>query len=188
MPIIRLTLIEGYDEATIARLAGRLTDAVRATLAAPPDGVVVAVDELKPGRYLRGGAARAPGPALPGFAEVARAYLEAFEARDLDTARGFLAEGFRMVFPGGRSFTDFAPLIEWSRTRYARVGKRFESFDECLSGPRPVVWCKGTLWGTWTDGTPFEGIRFTDRFEFEGGRIVFQEVWNDLAVHRPQPL
>jgi hypothetical protein len=42
----------------------------------------------------------------------------------------------------------------------------------------------GTLHGVWLDGTPFEGIRFIDRFELADGRIQRQDVWNDMAeVH-----
>ena len=32
------------------------------------------------------------------------------------------------------------------------------------------------------DETPFEGIRYIDRFLMRDGRIVDQKVWNDLAV------
>jgi phenylpyruvate tautomerase PptA (4-oxalocrotonate tautomerase family) len=35
MPVVRITLIEGYGDEVRASLARRLTDAVRATIAAP---------------------------------------------------------------------------------------------------------------------------------------------------------
>jgi hypothetical protein len=47
-----------------------------------------------------------------------------------------------------------------------------------------VVYIKGTLSGEWPDGTPFEGIRFIDRFEIKGGKLISQEVWNDIAEER----
>ncbi len=50
MPVVTVTLIEGYDEATRRRLAENLTDAVRATIAAPLDGVTVVLDEVAPSR------------------------------------------------------------------------------------------------------------------------------------------
>ncbi len=47
-----------------------------------------------------------------------------------------------------------------------------------------MVYCTGTLEGQWLDGSAFAGIRFIDRFEVEAGRIVRQDVWNDLAEVR----
>ena len=40
--------------------------------------------------------------------------------------------------------------------------------------------CQGIL----PDGTPFEGIRFIDRFEVRQGRLSRQDVWNDIAEVR----
>ena len=44
-----------------------------------------------------------------------------------------------------------------------------------------MVYARGTLNGAWLDGSPFNGIRFIDRFEVRAGKITRQEVWNDLA-------
>ncbi len=50
------------------------------------------------------------------------------------------------------------------------------------------VYCFGTLGGEWPDGTAFDGIRFIDRFELQGGLITRQDVWNDMAeVARHEP-
>jgi hypothetical protein len=49
-----------------------------------------------------------------------------------------------------------------------------------------VVYCSGTLEGVWLDGSAFSGIRFIDRFEVAGGRIVRQDVWNDLGEMLPR--
>ena len=35
--------------------------------------------------------------------------------------------------------------------------------------------------GIMPDGTPFEGIRFIDRFEVTEGLLTRQDVWNDIA-------
>ena len=43
---------------------------------------------------------------------------------------------------------------------------------------------RGTLHGRWLDGSAFDGIRFIDRFEIRGGRIVRQDVWNDAGELR----
>ena len=55
MPIVRVTMIEGYGDEVRQRLALRLTDTVRGTIAAPADGVTVAIEEVKPSNYMRGG-------------------------------------------------------------------------------------------------------------------------------------
>ncbi len=184
MPIVRVTLIEGYDDATRTRIATRLTDAVRSAIAAPLDGIAVEIVEVKPTGYMRGRKSRTPGIPLPAPAEIVRAYLAAMEARDLPAARDFLAEGFEMTFPGNVRFTKLEDLVEWSRGRYRFVRKTYESFDECFSENGIAVYCFGTLAGEWPDGTPFSSVRFIDRFEVAEGRLTGQMVWNDLAIFR----
>jgi phenylpyruvate tautomerase PptA (4-oxalocrotonate tautomerase family)/ketosteroid isomerase-like protein len=186
MPVIKVTLIEGYDDATIRTLSSRLTDAVRATIAAPLDGITVATEEVRPACYMRGGKSRTPGAPAPAATEIVRDFLARLEARDLTAARAHLGEGFEMVFPSGKRMRDLETLVEWSRHRYDRVAKRFDGFDVAFSGDAEIVWCRGTLSGAWTDGTPFDDIRFCDRFELKTGRITRQEVWNDLAEWRPR--
>ena len=44
-----------------------------------------------------------------------------------------------------------------------------------------MVFVEGTLFGEDLDGQVFSGVRFADRFTLAGGRIVEQQVWNDLA-------
>lgn len=185
MPVIKVTLIEGYDAQTIATLSRRLTDAVRATIAAPSEGITVIAEEVPPTNYMRGGVARKPGPPVSGASTVVMAYLAAMEARDIDLARSHLHVDFTMTFPSGRTMTSLEDLIEWSKTRYDHVTKRFEGYDEAFDGDRAILWCRGTLDGAWVGGIPFEGIRFCDRFELVAGRIIRQEVWNDLSEHRP---
>lgn len=111
---------------------------------------------------------------------LVRAFLSAMEARDLARAQTMLAPGFQMVFPGPVQFTSLQALIDWSRSRYRSVRKRFTGFDAAGS----VVYCRGTLSGEWPDGTGFDGIRFVDRFELAAGLLLRQDVWNDLAEHR----
>jgi phenylpyruvate tautomerase PptA (4-oxalocrotonate tautomerase family) len=185
MPVVRITLIEGYEDETRQRLATRLTDAVRSTIAAPLDGITIAIEEVKPTSYMRGRRSRIPGKPLPSPAETVRAFLGAMEARDLALARSFLAGDFEMVFPGNARFGALEDLVAWGRNRYRFVRKSYEAVDECFGESGMVVYCFGTLAGEWPDGTPFEGIRFIDRFEFRDGRISNQKVWNDLAIYAP---
>jgi len=52
------------------------------------------------------------------------------------------------------------------------------------AGDASVVYCRGTLQGQYHDESRFEGIRFIDRFEVIGGKIIKQDVWNDMAEVR----
>ncbi len=113
--------------------------------------------------------------------EVAQAFLKALEARDLDAARAMTAPGFFMIFPGGARFTDFAELLAWAAPRYRRVAKRFDIIDSAETSAGTRVTIEGTLHGEWPDGTPFDGIRFIDRFLIKDGLIAEQHVWNDLG-------
>lgn len=185
MPVIRTTLIEGYDDATKRRLGERLTDAVRATIDAPLDGITVILEEVKPSGYMRGRQSRVPGAPKPSGSDVVRDFLAAMEARDLDRAQGFLADGFSMTFPGPARFSSLGELVEWGRARYRFVRKTYEAFDEAAGADGVIVYCFGTLAGEWPDGTPFQGIRFIDRFTVSGGKLTGQMVWNDLAEARP---
>jgi phenylpyruvate tautomerase PptA (4-oxalocrotonate tautomerase family) len=185
MPVVTVTLIEGYDAATREALMRRLTRAVRGTMAAPLEGTTILINEVAPASYMRGGrAARQPGPALPDAVGLVREFLAAMEARDLAHARTYLAPDFAMTFPGGARFTRLEDLIAWAKDRYRAIRKSFEGFDESLGDEATVVTCHGTLSGEWPDGTPFAGIRFLDRFTVRGGKLAEQQVWNDLAEAR----
>lgn len=116
--------------------------------------------------------------------DLVRAYLAAMEARDLDAAQAMLGDGFVMNFPGAQGMTSLQELIEWSKPRYRFVKKTYDRFEALQSGDATVVYSIGTLYGEWPDGTPFEGIRFIDRFELSAGKITKQDVWNDIAEIR----
>ncbi len=185
MPVIKVTLIRGYDEPTRRRLMQRLTDAVRATIAAPLEAITIALDESDAASYMRGRQSRVPGAPLPAAASVVRSYLDAMERRDLNAARSHLHDDFQMVFPGDRSMSTLEELIEWSSTRYRSIGKTIDAVEECFGEDGMTVYCFGTLQGTWLNGEAFSGIRFIDRFTLADGKLHRQFVWNDLAEHRP---
>jgi hypothetical protein len=65
------------------------------------------------------------------------------------------------------------------------VTKTYEAFEAFHADGAAVVYARGTLSGEWPDGTAFSGIRFIDRFALQGGLIVRQDVWNDIAEVRP---
>ena len=74
MPVIQVTLIEGYDAATRQDLCRRLTDAAMATIQAPAEAVTVAIHEVAAAGYMRGrgsqDAGSGPGAAGRDRAEV----------------------------------------------------------------------------------------------------------------------
>ncbi len=121
-----------------------------------------------------------------GPAATVHAYLAAMEARDLPGARALLGEGFVMTFPGEARFTALEEVVAWSKPRYRFVKKTYERFDEGRSADGETVTCFGTLSGEWPDGTAFSGIRFCDWFLVRDGRLMRQEVWNDLEIVRPR--
>jgi len=181
MPIITVTLIEGYDSSLRSRLASRLSDTARAVTGAVADGVSVVIHEVAADNYLRGGLSRQPGSPPAPAKDLVQDYLTAMENRDLDRARSFLSPEFTMTFPGNHQFHDLDQLIEWAKKRYQSVSKTYLQFDESIGSDGTVVYCFGTLQGTWLDGSTFSGIRFIDRFLACDGKLQDQEVWNDLG-------
>lgn len=118
--------------------------------------------------------------------DVVLRFLDLMEKRELKAAQGLLAPGFDMVFPGPVRPASLEQLVIWAQNRYRYVRKTFEQVDSMeLGSGRSVVYCSGTLDGEWTDGSLFQGIRFIDRFELQGLKIVHQSVWNDMALHLP---
>ncbi len=113
--------------------------------------------------------------------DIARAYLDTMEARDLARAKRFLAPEFSMTFPGGRRFTTVEAMVDWAKQRYRWVKKRCDRFDVAQGPTATHVYCFGTLYGDWLDGTPFEGVRFIDRFTVRSGKLVDQMAWNDVG-------
>lgn len=185
MPIVEIHVLEGYSAAEKSRLGRAVTDAVLTVVPAAPDAITVITQDIPAENYMRGGIARSPAPALPDAMALVRAFLEAMEARDLDTANGYLGVGFQMQFPGTDAMHSLQQLVDWAKPRYRYVRKTYQRFEQALSETGQVVYCYGTLSGEWPDGTPFEGIRFIDRFQFSEGLIVRQDVWNDIAEVRP---
>ncbi|MEO8122710.1 MAG: hypothetical protein ABI633_01530 [Burkholderiales bacterium] len=124
-------------------------------------------------------------------AKVALRSLDAMERRDLDEARACFAAVFTMVFPGPAEFKDLDAMVAASASRYRSIAKHIEATEAFngggaagTSGDRDhvsVVYVRGTLLGVNLHGVPFEGVRFIDRFEVQGGLIRRQDVWNDLS-------
>lgn len=112
---------------------------------------------------------------------TAVAFLRSMEERDLAAAKTKLSPTFAMVFPGSARYQRLEELVAGSRTRYRQVAKRLDAVESFAVDAAEVVWVRGTLYGVNSNGVPFDGIRFVDRFELQGGLLVQQDVWNDLA-------
>jgi hypothetical protein len=106
------------------------------------------------------------------------------ERREMDRAEAYLAPVAAIVFPGGRRLSNLKAIVANSAGRYRRVAKSVDRVDCMRTDGLDIVYVLGTLYGEWSDGSPFEGIRFVDRFEIQGGRIVRQDVWNDAGEAR----
>lgn len=184
MPVVEAHILQGYDAGEKSRLTSALTDAVRFVVPAPDEAITVLLHEYPADAYARGGEQRRPAPANADPRLLVKDYLAAMEARDLDTAKALLGDGFQMIFPGTQAMTSLTELIEWAKDRYRFVTKAYEAIEAFHNGRVSVVYVRGTLAGEWMDGTAFDGIRFIDRFEVTGGKILRQDVWNDIAEMR----
>ena len=108
-------------------------------------------------------------------------FLRTMEARDLPAAQAMLGDGCVMTFPGGHSFDALEEIVTWAATRYRSIRKTYDRFDELSDGLETIVYCYGGLHGEDLDGQPIDNVRFIDRFVIKDGKIVRQDVWNDLA-------
>lgn len=163
MPVVETTIIQGYDDATKARLLKGMTRVVRSVMAAPPEGVVTILRELAPSSYARGGVSRVPGPPLPPATEVAAALAEALAKDDAEAAGKLVAEGFVVIDAQGRRL-GLAEAVKVS----AGLGKSYEQFVEALTDDGCLVFGHGTVKG---------GARFIDRFRLAGPVISEQVSW-----------
>jgi phenylpyruvate tautomerase PptA (4-oxalocrotonate tautomerase family) len=180
MPVIQVTLLPGYSSAAEERIVNRLADAVRSVIAAPASGTTVSIYHAS--TYMRDGRVfRAGGSELADGRIVVQRFLDQMQQRDLASAKQWLSDDFCMTFPGGATMHALEELVQWARSRYARVSKVYEQFDQCWRGDSEVVYCFGYLEGQWLDGSEIRNVRFIDRFELVNGKIRRQDVWNDLA-------
>ena len=180
MPVIQVTLLPGYSPSAEERVVQRLADAVRSVIAAPASGTTVAIYHAS--TYMRDGRVfKAGGAELADGRVVVESFLDLMQRRDLVSAKQWLSDDFRMTFPGGVVMKKLEELLQWASSRYARVSKVYEQFDQCWRGDSEVVYCFGYLEGQWLDGSEIRNVRFIDRFEVANGKIYRQDVWNDLA-------
>ena len=116
-------------------------------------------------------------------AAVVDEYLRRLMIPNPDAARELVSPELRIRFTGGREMRDPAQCAAFNAARYAWVKKRIEATEvvDGASDDHAVVYSRGTLYGAWPDGTPFEGNRYVDRYVLSHGLITRMDVWNDSA-------
>ena len=184
MPVISITLLPGYSQAAQNKLVARVTLAARSVIAAAAAGTTVFVNCANT-YECDGRALTTDGTERVDSSALVRNFLDLMQDRDLAAASRLLAPDFRMQFPGSPLLHRLEQLVERSGGDYRRVAKTYERFDESWTDDGAIVYCFGSLYGEWLDGTPFDDVRFIDRFVVTNGLISRQDVWNDLALRRP---
>jgi hypothetical protein len=183
VPVVTITLMPIYSREVEARVVNRLARATRSVIGAAHAGTTVFVQHSS--TYQRDGHVYTSGGAVvPDASALVREFLERLQARELDQARKLVAPDFVMTFPAAAPMSRLEDLVQWAGTRYRQVSKHYEGFDESWGDDGTVVYCRGTLSGTWLDGSAFGGVRFIDRFLVAEGLIRRQDVWNDLGEIR----
>ena len=118
-------------------------------------------------------------------ARLVEEYLRLLMIPAPDRASAFVAPDLLIRFTGGREMGSPQECAAFNATRYAWVKKKFEGTEVVAgaSDEETVVYMTGTLYGEWTDGTPFSGNRCVDRYVVRHGRITSMDVWNDSAEY-----
>lgn len=159
MPVVQTTIIEGYDDATKARLLKGMTRVVLSVMAAKPDGVVTLLNEVKPSSYARGGVSRIPGPPLPPAVEVVRRYAAALKADNSSGARELLIDDASFIDGSGRKHDPMSLLSVLGDLEHT-------DFDEALTDEGSMVYARGAT-----------GRNSVERFHILHGRIVSIQSW-----------
>jgi ketosteroid isomerase-like protein len=116
---------------------------------------------------------------------VAEAFLQAVSNRNLERAAALTADDFNMVVSGGHQFDNLPSFVAYSGTRQRSVAKHTDRFEALTAEDGVVVYCFGTMSGAWLDGSPYQNVRYIDRFLIRNGKIAAMNVWSDMADFRP---
>ena len=120
-------------------------------------------------------------------ADVVNEFLRLIMIPDPASASRYTSPKIQILFTGKRAMREPAECTKFNASRYKWVKKRIESTETVLFNPEAdklgdtVVYSLGTLYGEWSDGTPFEGNRYVDRYVVRDGLITHMDVWNDSA-------
>lgn len=161
MPVVQTTVIEGYDDATKARLLQGMTRVVLSVMAAKPDGVVTLLNEVKASAYARGGVSRIPGPPLPPATQVVQQFCAALSSKSTESAQELLLEDARFVDAQGQQQAVLTLLSQLGNLDYTE-------FDEALTDDGSVVYARRE-----------KDMGSVERFHVRQGRIVSVRSWGD---------
>lgn len=116
-------------------------------------------------------------------AAIVECFLRLVMTPDPIAASRFVAADLEIRFTGNRLMNDPAQCAAFNAVRYAWVKKRFGPTETVAGGTDAltVVYCTGSLYGAWPDGSPFDSNRYVDRYVVSHGLITHMEVWNDSA-------
>lgn len=120
-------------------------------------------------------------PMSPGA--IVDEFLRLIMIPDPAAASQYVAPNLQIRFTGGRAMQTPAECSAFNATRYQWVKKKIDATETVAGGTadETIVYSRGTLYGAWPDGTPFEGNRYVDRYVVSHGRITQMDVWNDSA-------
>ncbi len=120
-------------------------------------------------------------PMSPGA--IVDEFLRLIMIPDPAAASRFVAPDLQIRFTGGRAMKAPAECSAFNASRYQWVKKKIDATETVAGGTdeETIVYSRGTLYGVWPDGTPFEGNRYVDRYVVSHGRITQMDVWNDSA-------
>lgn len=159
MPVVQMTVIEGYDEATKSRLLKGMTHVVLSVMAAKPDGVITMLNEVKASAYARGGVSRVPGPPLPSGVEVVQHFVGALTSSDADLAVQYLADDCTCIDAAGAARSALQLKGELANLDYV-------DFDEALTDDGTVVYARRK-----------NGANSLERFHVRHGKIIAIQSW-----------
>ncbi len=114
-------------------------------------------------------------------ADIVERFLIASMVPDPKTAALYIDDDLKINFTGGRKYKHPRETAAFNAKRYKWVKKKMDRFDVVPGVDETIIYNLGTLYGEWSDGAPFEGNRYVDRFVVRGGKIVQMDVWNDSA-------
>ena len=108
-------------------------------------------------------------------------FIQAVNASDAEAAQRCLAPGARLVFPGPVVFERVADFLALSAPRYQWVRYTYGAMELAHTEGPTVVYAQGSVAGVFANGTPFDEVRYIDRFEIRDGLVLSKEVWSDMG-------
>lgn len=107
-------------------------------------------------------------------------FFNALEEGDIKLAKSYMSGCPLIIFPGGVEFTSLDDMLAAGQNRYRFIRKVSRNYFSFADNDYQTVVVQGFLEGLNLHGEEFSEVRFIDLFRLEDGKIVKQEIWNDL--------